>query len=92
MVHSLVQQLVRQDPAQYALYVALRPDHHIELISYPCCTKYASPRALLVDTSDTGLEQMIKTGQEENMIQGSVAMDNEDEDNCSSIAVGFHQH
>ncbi|KAJ5740169.1 hypothetical protein N7493_000041 [Penicillium malachiteum] len=35
MWFSLVQQLVRQDPAYYALYVFFRPDHAWRLISFP---------------------------------------------------------
>lgn len=36
MLHSLIQQLVRQDLAVYCLTVTLRPDHAWRLISYPC--------------------------------------------------------
>ena len=36
LLYSLVQQLVRQDPAIYRLTVTLRPDHAWRLISYPC--------------------------------------------------------
>ncbi|MCJ1264259.1 hypothetical protein MMC22_004130 [Lobaria immixta] len=40
MMHSLVQQLVNQDPLHYCLTVALRKDHHWKLVAYPHCTRY----------------------------------------------------
>jgi len=33
--YSIAQQVFRQDPSYYALYVSLRPDHGFRLISYP---------------------------------------------------------
>ena len=68
MVHSLVQQLVRQYPVQYAVYVALRPDHRIALVSYPCCAMYTLPGELLVHAYDMGLKQMITEGKEKNLL------------------------
>lgn len=35
MVHSLGQQVVREDPLYYRCYVCLRTDHQWRLISYP---------------------------------------------------------
>lgn len=96
MTHSLVQQLIRQDPVQYSLHVALRPDHHAELISYPCGVKYAYPGSLHMTpefTLNTDLiKNMIDTGRGGNMIQAAVAMDEEDDNNCSEIGIGLHKH
>ncbi|KAL0630600.1 hypothetical protein Q9L58_010552, partial [Maublancomyces gigas] len=39
MFYSLIQQLVRQDPAYYAIIAAARPDQNWRLISYPYYTK-----------------------------------------------------
>ncbi|RDW56804.1 hypothetical protein BP5796_12871 [Coleophoma crateriformis] len=39
--YSIVQQVIRQDPVYWLMYVALRPDHHWRLISYPYYGKYA---------------------------------------------------
>jgi hypothetical protein len=42
MWHSLVQQVMRQDPVFYALNVAAWPDKMWKLLSFPNYTKYAS--------------------------------------------------
>jgi hypothetical protein len=41
MFHSLIQQLVRQDPVFYAMQVACRADHNTDLICYPYMAKCA---------------------------------------------------
>ncbi|MCJ1270703.1 hypothetical protein MMC22_010600 [Lobaria immixta] len=40
MLYSLGQQVMRQDPLYYRLYVLLRPDHQWRLVSYPYYAKY----------------------------------------------------
>ena len=93
MIHSLTQQLVRQDPVYYSLYVALRPDRKVELVSYPYYTKFAVPgdktnfRHIDVDVG-----RMLKTGRGANMVQGTVSFTDEDVDNCTEVALGLHHH
>ena len=43
MLHSLVQQVARQDPAYYRLHVSLRPDNAWRFISYPCFLQLPLP-------------------------------------------------
>ncbi|PYI31566.1 hypothetical protein BP00DRAFT_456892 [Aspergillus indologenus CBS 114.80] len=43
MYFSIGQQLMRQDPAYYLLYVLARPDHNWKLVSYPYYAKFAQP-------------------------------------------------
>lgn len=43
MWHSIIQQLVRQDPAYYASYVFFRPDHAYKRISFPYYAKSTIP-------------------------------------------------
>lgn len=47
MLHSLIQQLVRQDPALYRLIVTLRPDHKWRLMSYPCFLQGTLPENIV---------------------------------------------
>ena len=42
-VYSIGQQLMREDPLYYTLYVCLRPDKQWRLISYPYYAKNARP-------------------------------------------------
>lgn len=90
MLHSLVQQLVSQDPVQYSLFVALRRDNHPELISYPCCTQYSYVGSSNIAPPTRALQRMLDTGRGIDMIHGLVALDNEDDDNCSHVAIGLH--
>lgn len=39
MVHSLVQQLIRQDICYYMFHVFYRPDHSYRLVSFPYYTE-----------------------------------------------------
>jgi hypothetical protein len=43
MLHSLIQQLIYQDPAFYILIVALRPDHAHRLIAIPYYAQASRP-------------------------------------------------
>ena len=92
MVHSVTQQIIRQDPVYYMAYVALRPDHQSNLIAYPYYTKYAKPG----DSSffrhiDVNIERCAYEGHGAMMVQGSVSLDDEDEDNCTVVLPGMHR-
>jgi Phytanoyl-CoA dioxygenase (PhyH) len=91
MYYSGIQQLMRQDPEYYRCYVALRPDHHWRLISYPYYAKYAQPGdSTYFRHIDINVSQYLVDGRGGNMIQGSVSLDDERPDMCTEILPGFN--
>ena len=93
MVHSLTQQVMRQDPVYYALYCALRPDKAWKLISYPYYTKYAQPGdQTYFRHLDVNIPKLLDVGRGANLIQGSVHFDDDDNENCTELLLGFQNH
>ena len=91
-IHSLSQQLMRQDPYYYIAYAALRPDGRWRLISYPYYTKYTVPGDhTFFRHIDINIQRLISEERGANMIQGSLSLDDEDKD-CTEILPGFHKH
>ena len=91
MYYGLVQQAIRQDIGYWALYVCLRPDHQQKLIAYPYYAKYALPQDLtFFQHLDLNVRQFLETGKGGNIIQGSVSLDDETFDGCTTIIPGFH--
>lgn len=93
MWHSLVQQVMRQDPVFYALNVAARPDKNWRLVSFPYYTKYA------MDGDRTGfkhidvnVQKLLKSGRGENTVQTAISLDDEFEDGCTLVVPGFQRH
>ncbi len=84
---------MRQDPQYYALYVALRHDHAWRLISYPYYAKFAKPGD---HTSfryiDISIPKYLETGRGGNLIQGTVAITDDDEENSTLMCLGMHKH
>lgn len=93
MVHSVGQQLMRQDPLYYSVYCHLRPDHHWRLVSYPYYAKYASKGdQTFFRHIDVNIPDLIATNRGASMIQGTVSLDDEDDSNCTEILPGMHRH
>jgi hypothetical protein len=91
MWHSLIQQLVRQDPAYYMLYVFFRPDHAWRMISYPYYTKNTVPGEQTgFRHIDFNVKDYIETGRGSNILQGSASFTDEDDQNCTELLVGMH--
>lgn len=95
MFFSITQQIIRQDLAHWLLYVATRPGHHPQLISYPYYAKFVFEK----DNStgfrhiDLNIDAFLATGRGGNAIQGSVSLDNESEEaGCTQLVKGFHRH
>ena len=93
MLHSLTQQLIRQDLQYYLLYVAMRPDRCSRLVSYPYYTKFARPGDSTVFRHiDMNIPEFLETGRGGNIIQGSVSLDDETtETGCTVIIPGMHK-
>jgi hypothetical protein len=92
MFYSIAQQLMRQDPVYYMLYVVLRPDSVWRLVSYPYYAKYS----LLGDGTyfchiDLNIPDLLANEREVSMIQGIVSIDKEDKKNCTFFMPGI-QH
>ena len=91
MFHSLIQQVMRQDPVYWMLYVALRPDHNYCLISYPYYTKYVKfGDSIFFWHIDLNLTDLITNNCGGNQIQGMMSLDDEQKDQCIQILSGMH--
>ncbi|CAI7636809.1 unnamed protein product [Penicillium palitans] len=92
MWHGLIQQLIRQDPAYYAFYVCLRPDHAWRLISSPYYSKSTSAGARTAFRHiDINVPRYLARGRSAHIIQGTVTLTDEDEANCTELLLGMHQ-
>ncbi len=92
MFYSLIQQVVRQDPAYWAIMAAARPDKNYRLISYPYYTKDTSKGDSTGFTHlDINVGRLVKSGRGINVIQSSLSLDDEDEDGCTMLVPGFHR-
>lgn len=75
-IHILMQQIMRQDPFYYRMYVTHWPDNAWRLICYPYYTIYAKPgNKTAFKHIDVNIPELIKGGRGANMIQGSVSLD-----------------
>ena len=91
MWHSLVQQVMRQDPVFYALNVAARPDGNWRLVSFPSYTKYAMPRdSTGFKHIDLNIAELVKLMRGWSVVQTAISMDDEFEDGCTIMVPGFH--
>jgi hypothetical protein len=92
MFYSLPQQVIRQDPGYWAITAAARPDTNYWLISYPYYVKDTSEGENTGFAHfDINVDEFVKSGRGLNMVQGSVSVDDETEDNCTLLVLGF-QH
>ncbi|KAI9765616.1 MAG: hypothetical protein M1840_007305 [Geoglossum simile] len=92
MFYSLPQQVIRQDPGYWAMTAAARPDTNYWLISYPYYVKDTSEGENTGFAHfDINVDEFVKSGRGLNMVQGSVSVDDEMEDNCTLLVLGF-QH
>jgi hypothetical protein len=93
MFFSLTQQLVRQDPAWYALNAAARLSNDWRLISYPYVVKMVSPgyKTGFVHT-DVNIAKWAKNKHGANQLTSSVSLDKEKSTDCTVVIPGFHKH
>lgn len=92
MLFSILQQAMRQDPAYYRLYAALRPDQQWRLVTYPYYTKFARPGdKTYFRHIDLNVPSLINAERGAALIQGSLLLDDEDDDNCTVLIAGM-QH
>lgn len=62
------------------------------LISYPYYTKYAQAGdRTFFRHVDVNLSEAAQSGRGLEMIQGSVSFDDEDQDNCTKLLIGFKE-
>ncbi|KAI9853271.1 MAG: hypothetical protein M1824_001468 [Vezdaea acicularis] len=94
MYYSLTQQVIRQDPAYYAVTVASRPDKNWRLISYPYYTKDTTNLGKSTEFRhfDMNVRKFLSTGKGGNIIQGCVALDDETDNDCTMLIPEFHKH
>jgi len=93
MFYGIIQQAIRQSPAYYLIYVALRPDQNHCLISYPYYGKFqAASDKTFFRHIDLNIPKLVNEGKERYMIQGSVSLDNEKKEDCTEMLLGMHHH
>lgn len=93
MYYSLTQQIIRQDLSYWMLYACLRPDGNLRLISYPYYAKFAVPgESTYFRHIDMYMPKYLENGHGGMIIQGSVSLDNEDENGCTELVPGFQNH
>jgi len=88
--------VVRADPVVYMVHVALRPDNAWNLISYPEYCNYTSPGDQAgfrrIDCNPWAVMDKAgnpTSGKGFNTIQGIVILDDEDDENCTEMLLGF---
>ena len=92
MFYSLIQQVVWQDPAYWAIMVAAQLDKNYRLISYPYYTKDTSKGDSTSFTHlDINVGKLVESGRGINIIQSSLSLDNENEDGYIILVPGFHR-
>ncbi len=93
MYHSIGQQIIKQDSQYYVFYVALRPNHAWRLILYPYYAKFAKPgNYTSFRYIDISILKYLETGRGGNLIQRTVAIINDDEENSTFMCLGMHKH
>lgn len=76
----------------YALYAALRPDKQWRLVSYPYYAKYAMKGdRTYFQHIDLNIPDLLSDARGACMIQGSVSIDNESDENCTVILLGMQR-
>lgn len=92
MWFSLIQQLIRMDPAYYMMYVFFRPDHAYRLISYSYYAKNTfSGEATRFSHININIRDYVDTGRGGNVYQGSVSLTDEDSKSCAEILAGMQK-
>jgi hypothetical protein len=94
MYYSLIQQAVRMDPIYYALTVAARPDKNFRLISVPYYTKDVQKgESTGFLHLDCNVDHFYHQGEiPVPLVQGSMSLDDEEEDGCTLVVKGMHKH
>ena len=93
MWHSLVQQVMRQDPVFYALNVAARGDLNRRLISFPYYRKYAMKGDVTrFRHIDINTRELLKSGRGRNTVQTVLSVNDGFEDGCTVVVPWFHRH
>jgi hypothetical protein len=93
MVHSLIQQLILQDPVLYSVMVALRPDHATRLMAFPYHAQCSSEGDNTINRRlDLNLKALVDHGLGRNIVQCVVSFENEQEDDATMIWPGMHKH
>jgi len=93
IVHSLCQQLIKQDFQYYYFYCALRPDSWWWFISYSYYVKFmVEGDSTAFHYIDVNISSLIESGCGVDMIQRSVSLDNKTEDNCIIILLSIHYY
>jgi hypothetical protein len=90
--YSLAQDVVRQDPYYYLLYIMLREDNAYKLISYPYYCKYTRENDKTgFRHIDLNIPKLLSEQRGKYQIQGNLSLDDESETDCTIVVKGFHK-
>jgi hypothetical protein len=88
---SIAQQVVRQDPGYWLLNVVARTDHLFAITTSPYYVKYATQgQSTGFRHLDQNLRALAAEGKGKDQWQGSLSLDDEDNENCTELCVGFN--
>jgi hypothetical protein len=74
-------------------HVYFRPEHMWRLISVPHCSQGAYPgERTCFQQLDINVRDFVNIGYGKSFLQGSVSLDNEDEQNCDKSLIGMNRH
>lgn len=89
--YSLAQQAIRQDLGYYLLNVICRPDNKMWLVTSPYYVKYQHPgESVYFRHLDFNLQDLADYGRGQNQWQGTLSLDDEDENNCTIMCTGMN--
>ena len=93
MIHSLAQQIMKQNFMYYKIYVTLWFDHAWKLVFYFYYIKYAvSNDRIYFRHVNQNIDQLLAINRNQNMIQNSFSLNDEIAENCTIILFNMHRH
>lgn len=93
MFYSGIQQLLRMDPAWYAVTAATRPDQQWRLLARPYIAKDTDPgESTGFLHLDLNVGRYIQDGSGGNLLSSSISLDDETPNGCTVVVPGFHKH
>ena len=91
MLHSLIQQLVYQDPALYILMMAFRPDHAYRLMAISYYTQISRPGDNIVYRYlNVNFDRLVRHFQGNNVVQYAISFESERAPNCTHVVREMH--
>ena len=92
MLYSLIQQMIKQNLEYWMLYANLRSNRNLRLVSYSYYAKYARENDnIFFKHIDMNVSKFLVDDHEDNIIQKSISLNDENEKFCTIIVSSFHK-